>query len=186
MSLIEGETLQERWSDMNEDERQSVCQELKHMVEAWRTLAPDDHSHGCYVGSMGGHPLNDIFISSHPELTGPFQGAAAVQQFQDACGIEIHDNVPVVFTHSDLVPPDIMLSPGPNPRVAAVIDWGQAGWYPAYWEYCKARRVNLLSERFDVALLEEWRARYLPMIMPPVDEEAVYHPWLYFVLSKGI
>ncbi|KAE8394998.1 kinase-like domain-containing protein [Aspergillus alliaceus] len=183
MSLIDGETLQERWSDMNENERQSVCKELRHMVKAWRALEQDSHSH--YIGSLGRLPLNEIFLSSHPELTGPFQGANAVQKFQDACGIEIGEEVPIVFTHDDFVPPNILLSPGPNPGVAAIIDWGQAGWYPAYWEYCKARRVRLDPESFNDAMQEEWRTKYLPMILHPVDE-AIYHPWLYFVLSKGI
>ncbi|KAB8257153.1 phosphotransferase enzyme family protein [Aspergillus pseudonomiae] len=184
MSLVEGETLQERWGGMNEPERLSVCEELKHMVKTWRTLEQDSHSR--YIGSLGGLPLNEIFLSSHPEISGPFQGANAVQQFQDACGIEISEDVPIVFTHDDLVPPNILLSPGPNPRVVAVIDWGQAGWYPAYWEYCKARRVRLDPELFDDAIQEQWRTKYLPMILHPVDEEAIYRPWLYFVLSKGI
>ncbi len=33
MSLIESETLQERWCDMNEDERRTICKELKHVVK---------------------------------------------------------------------------------------------------------------------------------------------------------
>jgi hypothetical protein len=37
-SIIEGESLQERLSDMNGAETQSDYEELKHMVEAWRTL----------------------------------------------------------------------------------------------------------------------------------------------------
>ena len=45
--------------------------------------------------------------------------------------------------HNDLLPPRIILSPGPNPEVAAIIDWAQAGWYPAYWEYYKARWVRV-------------------------------------------
>ncbi|KAI1991107.1 hypothetical protein LOZ51_004639 [Ophidiomyces ophidiicola] len=137
-------------------------------------------------GSLGKQSLNDIFLACHPELTGPFQGANAVQQFQDACGIEISSDVPIIFTHDDLVPPNILLSRGPNPKVAAVIDWGQAGWYPAYWEYCKARRVRMDPEYFNDATLEEWRTIYLPIILDPVHDETYYYPWLYFVLSKGI
>ena len=139
-----------------------------------------------FIGSLGKQPLNKIFLVYHPELTGPFQGANAVQHFQDACGIEIGGEVPIVFTHDDFVPPNILLSPGPNPKVAAIIDWGQAGWYPAYWEYCKARRVRLDPECFNDAAQEEWRTKYLPMILDPVDDVTYYHPWLYFVLSKGI
>ncbi|RYO76718.1 hypothetical protein DL763_010230 [Monosporascus cannonballus] len=122
MSLIQGETLGERWPGMNEIERKAVCEELKQMVNAWRTLKYGGHNR--YVG--------------------------------------------------------------PNPKVAAVIDWGQAGWYPAYWEYCKARRVTLDPEYLDSVSQEDWHERYLPMIIDPVDEKLFYHPWLYFVLSKGI
>ncbi|KZL68998.1 phosphotransferase enzyme family protein [Colletotrichum tofieldiae] len=43
MSLIEGVTLQERWPDMNEDERRMICGELKEMVKALRALEQDSH-----------------------------------------------------------------------------------------------------------------------------------------------
>ncbi|PWY81890.1 phosphotransferase family protein [Aspergillus heteromorphus CBS 117.55] len=98
MSLIQGETLQERWSDMNEDERLSVCQELNRMVKA-------EGLEGFEARHLGRQPLNEIVLSSHPEITGPFQGTDAVQRFQDACGIEIWEEVPIVFTHHDLVHP---------------------------------------------------------------------------------
>ncbi|KAJ5928402.1 hypothetical protein N7466_007358 [Penicillium verhagenii] len=167
MSLIKGETLEQRWGALNNDEREAVCKELNGMVKAWRSLE---------------HPDQALYV----DLAGPFHGADAVQKFQNGCDIDIDGDVSVVFTHDDLVPPNIMLSPGPNPEVAAIIDWGQAGWYPAYWEYCKARRVRPNPEYFDDDLDEEWNTRYLPTILDPVDDETVYHPWLWFVLSKGI
>ncbi|KAI1932686.1 hypothetical protein LOZ66_006812 [Ophidiomyces ophidiicola] len=184
MSLVEGETLQVRWKDMSINERRAVCTELRHMAKLWRALGQDRYDR--YIGSLGKRPLNDIFLACHPELTGPFQGVNAVQKFQDACGIEIHGDPPIVFTHDDLVPPNILLSRGPNPRVAAIIDWAQAGWYPAYWEYCKARRVRMDPEYLNDAAQEEWRTIYLPVILDPVPDETYYYPWLYFVLSKGI
>jgi hypothetical protein len=70
--------------------------------------------------------------------------------------------------------------------VAAIIDWAQAGWYPAYWEYCKARWIKVNPAYFEDAFQDDWRAKYLPTILDPVDDETYYHPWLYFVLSKGI
>lgn len=45
MSMIQGETLEQRWSGMSENERRAVCEELKHIVKAWRALAQD-----CYIG----------------------------------------------------------------------------------------------------------------------------------------
>ena len=49
------------------------------------------------------------------------------------------DDAPIVFTHGALHPRNIIVSMGPNPRVVSILGWEQAGWYPAYWELCKAR-----------------------------------------------
>ncbi|KAJ5092135.1 phosphotransferase enzyme family protein [Penicillium alfredii] len=184
MALIEGDMLMERWDGLNEGEKQSICHELKYMVQQWRGLQQDVSD--SYIGSFDDSPLQDIFLLGHPECAGPWRGADAVRQFQSACEIDASSDAPIRFTHSDLLPPNILLSPGPTPKVAAIIDWAQAGWYPAYWEYCKARWINLAPEHFDGALLDEWRRKYLPLFLDPVDDETEYHPWVWFVLSKGI
>ncbi|ORY59111.1 uncharacterized protein BCR38DRAFT_498792 [Pseudomassariella vexata] len=181
---LQDRTLAERWPSMNENERRYVCEELKQMVNAWRTLEHGGHDH--FIGSLGKRPLNEIFLRNHSALAGPFQGADTVQPVQASCDIDIDLEVASVFTHDDLVPCNIILLSGPVPKVAAVIDWGQAGWYPTYWEFCKARRVTLLPKYFDSVSQEEWHNTYLPMIIYPVDEETYYYPWLWFVLSKGI
>lgn len=139
-----------------------------------------------YIGSLGNRPLNDIFLKNHPDLVGPFLGKNAVKQFHSSCGIEISCKTHVVFTHNDLLPPNIIISPGQSPKVAAIVDWAQAGWYPAYWEYCKAWWVRVNPTHFNDAFQEDWRVKYLPMILDPMDDETYYHPWLYFVLSKGM
>ncbi|KAK2591449.1 hypothetical protein QQS21_010858 [Conoideocrella luteorostrata] len=185
MQLIQGETLEERWHNLDGAERRSICSQLGTMVAAWRSLTPPDDL-GCYIGSLCGQPLNDIFLQHRPELVGPFEGPDAVEQFQNACGIDIPQRSAIVFTHADLVAPNIMLSTGPDPTVVAVIDWAQAGWYPSYWEFCKARRVELAAQYFNGDIQDEWRAKYLPLVLDAVDDETCYHPWLYFVLSKGI
>ncbi|TDL20692.1 hypothetical protein BD410DRAFT_363616 [Rickenella mellea] len=41
---------------------------------------------------------------------------------------------PLVLTHNDLFPRNIMVS-GTN--VTAILDWECAGWFPSHWEYCK-------------------------------------------------
>lgn len=103
------------------------------------------------------------------------------------CDIDINpDIIKSVFTHDDLCPVNTMLTTGPNPKVAAVMDWGQAGWYQDYWECCKARRVGLLLEQFDAKLQEEWHSKYLPLTIDPVDEEGVYHSFTWFFIAKGI
>ena len=48
------------------------------------------------------------------------------------------DNGPIVLTHGDLRPANIIITAKSPARVVAIVDWEQAGWYPDYWEYCKA------------------------------------------------
>ncbi|RAK86216.1 phosphotransferase family protein [Aspergillus costaricaensis CBS 115574] len=123
MSLIEGVTLADRWGGLSDDEKRAICEELHRFVGLLRTLEQDPRDK--YVGNLDKNPLTDIFVIDRPELVGPFQGEDAVKQLQDACEIEIDDDIvsPIVFTHNDLLPPNIMITPGPNPKVAALIDW---------------------------------------------------------------
>lgn len=203
MELVEGDTLMERWSGLSEDEIRGVCGELRGMVESVRGLEQDD---GPYIGeftqytpfstgltappigSLNKQPLKDIFLTHHPALNGPYRGPNAIDQFQETCGLWITNDInptPIVFTHNDLLPPNILISPGPNPKVTAIIDWAQAGWYPAYWEYCKSRYIRVNPTYFSDAAIAEWRTKYLPLIVDVVEEEGGYHAWLYFALSKG-
>lgn len=77
-----------------------------------------------------------------------------------------------------------MLTSGPRPKVAAIIDWGQAGWYPTYWEYCKTQCVGLPTEmHMDKATQREWRKRYVPLMLDPVDEDKCLTPWLVWVCN---
>ncbi|SPJ78902.1 uncharacterized protein FTOL_07293 [Fusarium torulosum] len=181
MALIEGDTLQTRFHALSESERQAICKELRSMVNAWRALEQSKESQ--YVGSVGRRPLTDYSVIARPGRAGPYLGANSVREFHDACGIEIEEDIPICFTHNDLCPPNILISKGPDPTVVGIIDWEQAGWYPSYWEYCKARRVGVIDEYFDHAHQEECTSKYLPQIFDDVDEERVYHPWLYFMLS---
>lgn len=48
MDLIEGITLCDRWAGLNETERQSICEELSRMVQAWRALTQEEGEQ--YIG----------------------------------------------------------------------------------------------------------------------------------------
>jgi thiamine kinase-like enzyme len=63
------------------------------------------------------------------------------------------------FTHGDLHRGNIMISSISPPRVLAVVDWAYAGWYPDYWEYCKA----LYTSGYD----GEWRNVWIPRFLSP-------------------
>ncbi len=46
----------------------------------------------------------------------------------------------ICFTHSDLNPDNIIVK---DNRLAALIDWEFAGWYPEYWEFTQLEMQNL-------------------------------------------
>ncbi|KAK3315616.1 hypothetical protein B0H66DRAFT_577336 [Apodospora peruviana] len=141
MSLVEGYALQARFRTIEESERRAVCKELRFMVNAWRALAQEPGDR--YIGQR---PLNDIFVTDEPGHGGPFLGTDAVQQ------IGIHEDVPIVFTHNDLLP---------SKRTAAgIIDSGQSGWYSSY-----------LESYFDWTLHEGWETSYLPEVIHRDDDE---------------
>ena len=85
------------------------------------------------------------------------------------------DSSQVFFTHGDLTPSNIVLSKHSGAwRVAGIIDWEQAGWYPEYWEYCKL----LLAVDYE----HEWRSEgWADGVMRPFEAEfeafAEYNSW---------
>jgi hypothetical protein len=88
--------------------------------------------------------------------------------------------MPIVFTHADLVACNILVTPGKNPRVATVVDWAQAGWYPSYWKWSKGEWVGWASQEMDHAAQELWRQQYLPRIIDALPDDTVHHPFMKF------
>jgi len=58
---------------------------------------------------------------------------------------------------------NIIISTTSPPRVLAVVDWAHAGWYPDYWEYCKACYTSCYSG--------EWRSQWIPKFLDVQEEE---------------
>ncbi|CRK13894.1 hypothetical protein BN1723_010163 [Verticillium longisporum] len=69
------------------------------------------------------------------------------------------DDSKVVFTHGDLHPTNIMVNPVSPEQIVAIIDWEQSGWWPDYWEFCKAECT--------VGYKSEWRAHLLRRFEEP-------------------
>ncbi|KAI9654067.1 MAG: hypothetical protein M1829_001099 [Trizodia sp. TS-e1964] len=123
MELVQGVTLETR-----------KIQKIFFLVIAHRATANSNKTKP-EADSLAGHinrqPLMDIvFTRDTKSPAGPY---ASVAEFHDwLCwitkrGKEIH-----------LHPSNIMVSARGPCRIVALIDWHQSGWYPHYWEYCKA------------------------------------------------
>lgn len=82
------------------------------------------------------------------------------------------DHVPIVFSHGGLHPRNIVVSAGPNPRVVSIIGWEQAGWYPAYWELCKAR-----WECSRCGSPSDWESTCMPWILDAEGLNAELREW---------
>ena len=61
----------------------------------------------------------------------------------------------VRFAHGDLVPKNIMVSPD-SMRVTGIIDWGNSGFYPDYWEYCRMHDPFQTSPGWEKMLKIIW------------------------------
>ncbi|KAF2834880.1 kinase-like protein [Patellaria atrata CBS 101060] len=190
MELVEGITLEASWENLAEEERKALCGQLRQMISAWRSLK--QHFSQPFIGHVGRQPLLDvIFTSSCSPTAGPFKSTSEFHDwFSTAYGPYAHvkversphpyrsflpDGVPIVFTHADLHPSNILISRDPDPQIISIIDWHQSGWYPDYWEYCKARWTSKIGS--------EWETKYLPLF---VDRYDFYDYWDYFVLARGV
>ncbi|KKZ68403.1 hypothetical protein EMCG_00172 [[Emmonsia] crescens] len=169
MELIPGETLQNRWDHLNDQERLSICTELKDIVSTLRQVEQDPADP--FIGSVIRGPLHDYVFGSMP-LAGPFKTTKEFHdwlstwlqlrvlgsiKYPDPYQEFLPDDGTIKFTHGDLHRENIMISSTSPPRVLAVIDWTHAGWYPDYWEYCKAMYTS------DYA--GEWRNIWIPKFL---------------------
>lgn len=193
MSLIPGQTLREAWPTLTKKDKTLIRGDLSRIVRELRQVGQGSSgcfsSSGCFIGSINGGVVQDRFFRLDYE-EGPFQTirsfndwllAAATRQRPGLDGVTgpyrefLPDTGDIYFTHADLTLGNIIISDGPGPRrIAGIIDWEQAGWYPEYWEYCK-----LL---YGVEYTHEWRSDgWAEKVMRPFETEwdvfAEYSSW---------
>ena len=68
-----------------------------------------------------------------------------------------------------------MISDTKPARVLAIVDWAQSGWYPDYWEYCKALYTCFYED--------EWRQDFIDKFLcPRMNENDVF---MEYVMAMG-
>lgn len=146
MEFVEGETLEEAWPSMVDQDKKNVLAQLKDFMYQVHQVE------GEFIGSVDKSVYKDQLFSNREHDYGPFQDEDAfckgIAQSPRACdansftqiAINMVNSIPksehVVLTHGDFVPRNILVRNGGN--VAAIVDWEMAGFYPEYWEYAKA------------------------------------------------
>jgi aminoglycoside phosphotransferase len=156
MSRMPGVLLDDEIRQMAPEQLRTICGELKPIIDQLRRLRISNFEDDWYIGSLNRQPCRDLLFSTNPKRSkGPF---SSENEFYDNIFTRWKDCVQyppipqseiefrrklyteisgseLVFTHGDLVPHNIMVQDG---HVTGIIDWGESGWYPAYWEYVKA------------------------------------------------
>lgn len=84
------------------------------------------------------------------------------------------DNAAIKFTHADLHARNIIISRDSSPKILGLIDWGQSGWYPEYWEWCKACYTSDYNG--------EWRKKWMSNFLTPYhDEHLIFAEYTHFM-----
>ncbi|KAH7321971.1 phosphotransferase enzyme family protein [Rhexocercosporidium sp. MPI-PUGE-AT-0058] len=184
MELIRGDTLKSRWDWMSKTERKTVCEDLSKIVTSLRAM---DQSPGAYfVGSLDVHHLTDYVLESFPP-GGPFPDTKQFndwfaslawsnfpkpESILDPWRASLPDTASIKLTHGDLHRSNIMISSTSPPRVLAIVDWAHGGWYPDWWEYCKAA--------YTCSYDGEWRNTWIPMFLEPrVEVHGIFAEYIH-------
>ncbi|KAH8692208.1 hypothetical protein BGW36DRAFT_464748 [Talaromyces proteolyticus] len=191
----EGKSLEQVWDTMELGDRTIFCHHLRtainhlHQLEQdplvkfvgqhapWNIVrAPlyDRALHIKYMTEAGPfatvHDFHNWFTFLHRRpMPDPY--SVPVEPFRH----ELPDNCDIKFTHGDLHPSNIIVTPDRPYHILAVVDWEQSGWLPAYWE---ARKAQYTADRS-----EEWSTRYLPMILNQYSK--TWDPWDYYTTAMG-
>ncbi|KAF3385800.1 hypothetical protein DPV78_012497 [Talaromyces pinophilus] len=145
-------------------------------------LDPPDH----FIGSINRQPLLD-YVFMHQPKTGPFPTVKDFndwfalchqlrfeRRYDDPNRCFLPDGGEIKLTHADLNRVNIIV-PSTNPVRIVVIDWQQSGWYPDYWEYCKAT--------WAVWYEDEWRIDYIDKYLQPYED--VYDIFCEYTTAMG-
>ena len=151
------------------------------------------------AGHIGRQGVGDIIFRDigdpHP---GPFTNLAAFHDYFARCSCRRHpewnprldfpelaglsDDRPVVFTHGDFHRNNIIVSRKAKdltPRVLAIIDWHQSGWYPIDWEWLKAQWMcEIIDDENGSRRDTDW----LLKIMDPA-EQGYWYAWEFVTSS---
>ena len=141
------------------------------------------------LGSVSGNAVLDIVFEGMPsagrltdiKLFNDWVSWLALGRLPDSSNCKdpyrsyLPDTGHIKFTHGDLHRGNIIISPTSPPRILGLVDWAQSGWYPDYWEYCKA----CYTSRYG----DEWRDQWIPKFLSPRTQE--YEVFAEYVMAMG-
>ncbi|KAI0354170.1 hypothetical protein OH77DRAFT_1426192 [Trametes cingulata] len=118
----------------------ALVQDLRDVFTELRSLPPPSPA----VTGLSGRPLK-CNRAGEAKLIGPFKDQQEFKDFLFAQASTTRMNMlrrlakpvnakqhRICFTHADIAARNILVKDG---RLAGILDWEFAGWYPEYWEY---------------------------------------------------
>ncbi|KAJ4509697.1 hypothetical protein HRR83_006987 [Exophiala dermatitidis] len=193
MELVGGVTLEQRWPDMTHSEKEIVCSQLGQMLFALRDLKQGEKGNSFIGSITRGPLLDRVFYylpkaGPFDNLKDfydwlewlPQRYLTPEERFKNPYLQLLPEDTTIKFTHADVHPSNIMVSTAKSGsgsdsspgwasasdlpiHVLALIDWGQSGWYPDYWEYFKMC--------YTVDWEGDWRVEWLPKMIEPMEDE---------------
>ena len=173
MSYVPGPTLDKVWSQLSNQQKGFIANELNSIFLRLRELKmPED----ALLGGIGGEGCKDTrrhtrksqkpirsvsefedFIFSNPTF-GSSVYIGLIRSMSQSHAPEI------VFSHADLRPANIVVKADQqgNYSISSILDWEMAGFYPDYWESVKA--TNTLSPQDE----DDWYL-HLPICAAPTS-----------------
>ena len=170
MDYIHGQTLWSWWHTASAESKECVRRQLKgHMSNLRSVTNPIPNRVGGlkggviydyrYTSGKGANPHTEDsfgpFYSAYEfhlwlrnGFTGrdPFEAGEKSNQEADIdrmCQIQDRRDYATKLTHGDFNSQNIIVR---NNKIAGIIDWEMAGWYPDYWEYTSAWHVNACDD----------------------------------------
>jgi hypothetical protein len=156
MEKLPGTPLHKAIHTMSTEELDHVAEQLKSILTRMGTVRPKT------LGSVTGGPYRNFFFPSHLGPKHPFKSAGefidqyrqilmlfCTEEFTESVLARLPRNAAIRFAHGDLLPKNILVN-GSN--VSAILDWSTAGFYPAYWEYCRMHDPAFMTEPWNYVL----------------------------------
>ncbi|KAF8877888.1 kinase-like domain-containing protein [Infundibulicybe gibba] len=156
---IDAPTLASVWEQLSTKEKKKSVIQLAGIIDQLRALPPPEKSGK--VQAIDGGPCMDPKV--HPGEWGPFDTHYDFSEFRHHARVRTYPDDYMeaqislsriknkswrtVFAHGDLCPHNILWKDG---KIAAIVDWGRAGWFPEYWDYARASLGTNIDEWWEL------------------------------------
>ncbi|KZL84987.1 phosphotransferase enzyme family protein [Colletotrichum incanum] len=179
-------TLGEAWNTMNDRLKYRAVVQIREMFKALRSIKPENIPQrpiiaDRYISRSGTNPMNQKRVyRNNMEFVNILKDSVAavtydidiVRNAVEFVGELAMSRSELVFTHGNLTADNVYVSEWTG-DVLAIANWSEAGYYPIYWEFIKAKLSYNNEPYFDrdgavEMILKPWRIE-LALMMPAHD-----------------